>query len=115
MNKHAFLTQNLEKQLSDRHSGEEVGCTKKSVPPGLQKEGILQLEATQNTSLFPSKASLGGMYSSELSILEIRWVLWRLRSEPASPGGLEDTSPMCCASVIGYLRGKLCVGRVSPA
>lgn len=35
-----FLTQNLERQGSDRLSGEEVGCTKMFVPPGLQRDVI---------------------------------------------------------------------------
>lgn len=47
-----------------------------------KKNGILQLEATQDT--FPSKASHGGLYSSERTTLETCWVLWRSRPEPSA-------------------------------
>lgn len=40
-----------------------------------KKNGILQLEATQDTFPFPSKASHGGLCSSERTTLEISWVL----------------------------------------
>ena len=65
--------------------------------------------------LFPlhPRLPLVGMYFSERRISEACWVLWRSRSEPSSPGGLEDTSPICCDSASGYLQGKLRVGRVS--
>lgn len=60
--KYAFSNTNLSKQVSDGCSGEKIDCIMQFIPPGSRKNGILQLEATQDT--FPSEASHGGLYCS---------------------------------------------------